>query len=119
MKALRAKKYLTKRCKETKKCSKGITTMSSLHPSSKPSSDPSSRPSIPSQQFDSRSPELKGNTRDWPKFPKTPSKSKPLCLRYQPVGQGKSKCFLAHIDPFKVENAVRATFNTQFQSIYS
>jgi hypothetical protein len=71
--------------------------------------------------FDSRSPELKGNTLDWPKFPhhKRPTKSKLLCVRYQAVGQCNAKCFMAHIDPSKVEEAVRATFNARFQSIYS
>jgi hypothetical protein len=71
--------------------------------------------------YDSRNPELKGNTLDWPKFPhhKSPDKTKPLCIQYQAAGQCNAKCFMSHVDPSKVDAAVKATFNAIFASIYS
>jgi hypothetical protein len=71
--------------------------------------------------YDSRDPALKPNTIDWPKFPhhKTPSKSKPLCIRYQAVGQCNAKCFMAHVDPTQIEPSVKTSFNTRFRAIYT
>ena len=71
--------------------------------------------------YDSRDPELKGNTIDWPKFlhHKTPTKTKPLCIRYQAVGQCNARCFMSHVDPSKIDEAVKVTFNARFKSIYS
>jgi hypothetical protein len=71
--------------------------------------------------YDSRNPDLRGNTLDWPKFPhhKTPDKTKPLCIRFQAVGQCNAKCYMSHVDPSKLDTVVKATFNARFESIYS
>jgi hypothetical protein len=72
--------------------------------------------------YDLRDPALKENTLEWPKFPhhKTPrSKTKPLCVRYQAVGQCNAKCFMAHVDPAQVEASVKTSLNTRFRSVYA
>jgi hypothetical protein len=70
--------------------------------------------------FDPRLPETKANNSDWPKFPhhKNPSKKKFLCLKYQVKGQCSSSCFMAHVDPAKMERDTRKTVDDRFKSIY-
>lgn len=71
--------------------------------------------------YDSRNPALKDHTLNWPKFPhhKTPEKLKPLCVKYQTVGHCTANCYLAHVEPTKIDNATRTTFNERFRTIYT
>jgi hypothetical protein len=71
--------------------------------------------------YDSRIPALKDHTLNWPKFPhcKTPDKAKLLCVKYQTVGHCTTKCYLAHVEPTRIDNATKTTFNKRFQMIYA
>jgi hypothetical protein len=70
--------------------------------------------------YNPREPEKKPNTLGWPKFPhhKFPSKSKKPCLKYQAKGSCSSACFMAHINPSKMETVAKKLFEEQFIQIY-
>jgi hypothetical protein len=71
--------------------------------------------------FDSRVPEKKVNTTDWPKFPhhKTPSKLKGLCLKYQSKGACTTMCYMSHVDPDKMNNETRKIVDDRFKQVYA
>jgi hypothetical protein len=71
--------------------------------------------------FDTRVPKKKANTINWPKFPhhKNRSKVKILCLKYQSKWSCSTMCYMAHVDPSKMEAATKKTINDRFKSIYS
>jgi hypothetical protein len=70
--------------------------------------------------FNPREPEKKPNTQGWPKFPhhKFPSKTKNLCLKYQAKGACLSACFMAHVNPLKMETSAKQLVESQFKEIY-
>jgi hypothetical protein len=71
--------------------------------------------------FDTRVPEKKVNTSDWPKFPhhKTPSKIKGLCLKYQSKGSCTAICYMSHVDPAKMDEETRKTIDDRFKQVYT
>jgi hypothetical protein len=71
--------------------------------------------------FDTRVPEKKANTTDWPKLPhhKNPSKLKGLCLKYQSKGSCSAICYMAHADPDKMDSKIRKTIDDRFRQVYA
>jgi hypothetical protein len=71
--------------------------------------------------FNPREAEKKPNTEGWPRFPhhKFTSKTKSLCLKYQTKGTCSSACFMAHVDPSKMENLARKLMDERFKAVYS
>jgi hypothetical protein len=71
--------------------------------------------------FDTRVPEKKVNTTDWPKFPhhKNPSKLKGLCLKYQSKGLCSPTCYMSHIDPAKMDTDTKKAIADRFKVIYA
>jgi hypothetical protein len=71
--------------------------------------------------FDTRVPEKKANTTDWPKLPhhKNPSKLKGLCLKYQSKGACSAICYMSHVDPDKMDSETRKTIDDRFKQVYA
>jgi hypothetical protein len=71
--------------------------------------------------FKLREPEKKPNTIGWPWFPhhKFTSKTKNLCLKYQVKGSCSSACFMAHVDPAKMESAAKKLVDEHFKEVYT
>jgi hypothetical protein len=71
--------------------------------------------------FDTRVPEKKANTTDWPKLPhhKNSSKLKGLCLKYQSKGSCSAICYMSHVDPDKMDREIRKTIDDWFKQVYA
>ncbi len=71
--------------------------------------------------FDTRVPEKKANTTDWPTLPhhKNPSKLKGLCLKYQSKGACSAICYMSHVDPNKMDSKTRKTIDDRFKQVYA
>jgi hypothetical protein len=71
--------------------------------------------------FNPREPEKKANTLGWPRFPhhKFSNKSKNLCLKYQTKGTCSSACFMAHVDPAKMDSTAKQLVEDRFKAVYS
>jgi hypothetical protein len=72
--------------------------------------------------FNSRDAATKPNTMLWPKFKHhDPKKTKKafLCLKYQCLGECGARCYMAHLDPEKMEEGERKTVDERFKAIYN
>jgi hypothetical protein len=71
--------------------------------------------------FDTRVPEKKVNTTEWPKLPhhKNPTKVKGLCLKYQSKGFCSAACYMSHVDPGKMDSETRKAIDDRFKQVYA
>jgi hypothetical protein len=71
--------------------------------------------------FDTRVPDKKANTADWPKLPhrKTPSKLKKTVPQVSVKGIVFRICYMSHADPEKMDSQIRKTIDDRFKQVYA